>query len=813
MSIRFDINMDTRAMEGAIDNLSAAFDRLSDSVSSIRDDINNTSNDMGDLETAFTTPMGVMGLMGIGLSGMSAAFKDTTSESGNLMSSLGLVQDGLFDMQSVTNDAGETVTVLSGKLRTQNQNVKMLGNTMDGLTFAKFKATAATTGLTLAKIGFQAIATAGVFFAISLGIAAVATALQGAWDWITRTTQSYRDFRDRNEEVAEAIDEVSDRLANNRQSHANNVQGIQNSADVNGRLINRLSDLADAEDLSDAQRAQKIATIRELNDSIEGLNLVYCEQTGILDENSQLQLEQLHLRNDLEAATATAEAQQERLNEAMHEEAEVLAMIEDLDFAGQREEMTAALEAGELTQGRYNSLLADMEENYESLREELEIVRVEIGELEEEWYDSLTNMSELTDQYVADQQLSWSSLSEHQQGVMNDLKNMITDYTDHAQNRMDTLCDRVTVSGRDMIDNMLENQRVLETWSDNIALLAERGIDEGLLEEMRQMGPEGAAQVAAMVEMSGEELAEMNDVYRQGAQVATDALATQLGPGFEDAVNMASHFVQDSRTTMENEIANANFEGIGQSIPEGAARGIARNTDAIREARGMMDGVNDAAADAIGYNSPARVYVEYGESIVQGLYNGIEALQSRPVDAIESVASSMERVYNRSERGYQTIGRDIIRGLNQGLLNGENSVMNTANRIANNIARTMRNALDINSPSRVMREQIGRFIPEGIGAGIDKYANTAIDSVQKLGNDLLRINIPSVEDIIGMKQATLSLAATRHALAGNVTNNNQRHSYAGLFDGATINWNGEEDIRRTMEKMARAAEEDSARMW
>ena len=812
MSIRFDINMDTRAMEGAIDNLSAAFGRLSDSVSNIRDDINSTSSDMGELETALTTQMGVMGLMSTGLSGMSAAFKDTTSETGNLMSGLGLVQDGMFDMQSVTNDAGETMTVLSGTLRTQNQNMKMLENTTNGLTFAKLKATATTAGLTLAKIAFKAVATAGVFLLVSAAIAGVGAALRGAWNWLTRTTQAYLVFRDRNEEIAEAIEEVSERLDDNRQSHADNVRGIQNSANVNGRLISRLEDLADVEELSDAQRAQQIATIRELNDSIEGLNLVYCEQTGLLDENSQLQLEQLHLRNDLSEATATAEAQQERLNEAMHEEAEILSMIEELDFAGQREEMTAALEAGELTQSRYNDLVAEMEENYASLNEELELVRVEVGELEEAWYDTLTNMTELTDKYVSSQILSWDSLSDHQRSVMSDLTDMLTDYTDHAQNRMQTLCDTVEVTGRDMIDNMIENQRVLETWADNIALLAERGIDEGLLEEMRQMGPAGAAQVAAMVAMCDEELAEMNEVYRQGAQVATDALATQLGPGFEDAVNMASHFVEDSRTTMENEIANADFESIGASIPEGAARGIARNTDAIREARGMMEGVNDAAADAIGYNSPARVYIEYGESIVQGLCNGINALRDQPVRSIERLSDSMERVYNRSERNYQTIGRDIMRGLNQGLLNGESSVMSTANRIANNIARTMRQALQINSPSRVMREGIGRFIPEGVAAGIDKYANTAIDSVHNLSEDLIRINIPSVERMIGMGPS-MRYAGAGGRSSSSYDNRTTNNSYAGLFDGANIHWHGEEDIRRTMEKMARAAEEDSARMW
>ena len=50
---------------------------------------------------------------------------------------------------------------------------------------------------------------------------------------------------------------------------------------------------------------------------------------------------------------------------------------------------------------------------------------------------------------------------------------------------------------------------------------------------------------------------------------------------------------------------------------------------------------------------------------------------------------------------------------------------------------------------------------------------------------------------------------------GNTTHvsNDNKVNYAGLFDGATINWHGEEDIRRTMEKIAWQTEREKARMW
>lgn len=67
-------------------------------------------------------------------------------------------------------------------------------------------------------------------------------------------------------------------------------------------------------------------------------------------------------------------------------------------------------------------------------------------------------------------------------------------------------------------------------------------------------------------------------------------------------------------------------------------------------------------------------------------------------------------------------GSDIMQDFGQGLLNGlsskQGSIVAKARSIANSVASTMRKALGIASPSRVMRE-VGQFTAEGMALGLE----------------------------------------------------------------------------------------------
>uniref|UniRef100_UPI003F864EB6 hypothetical protein n=1 Tax=Enterococcus innesii TaxID=2839759 RepID=UPI003F864EB6 len=61
--------------------------------------------------------------------------------------------------------------------------------------------------------------------------------------------------------------------------------------------------------------------------------------------------------------------------------------------------------------------------------------------------------------------------------------------------------------------------------------------------------------------------------------------------------------------------------------------------------------------------------------------------------------------------------------------------------IANQVAQTMQRALDINSPSKVMMMDVGRWIPAGLGEGIERFKHFALDAIEDLGAQLVLPNI------------------------------------------------------------------------
>ncbi|MFM2490855.1 hypothetical protein ABW365_26285 [Enterococcus avium] len=106
------------------------------------------------------------------------------------------------------------------------------------------------------------------------------------------------------------------------------------------------------------------------------------------------------------------------------------------------------------------------------------------------------------------------------------MKSKWQEYQDAATNMFDTLSDKQEMSVGEMQKNLEENQRVISTWAENIANLASRGVDEGLLAKLRDAGPESAGYVAAMVSASDAELQNLSSTYAKGGETATSAFKT-----------------------------------------------------------------------------------------------------------------------------------------------------------------------------------------------------------------------------------------------------------------------------------------------
>lgn len=156
--------------------------------------------------------------------------------------------------------------------------------------------------------------------------------------------------------------------------------------------------------------------------------------------------------------------------------------------------------------------------------------------------------------------------------------------------------------------------------------------------------------------------------------------------GIETAFNSA---LQACITAVRD--ARAGFQSAGQYAAEGMAAGIKAGTaSAVAAARAMASAVEAAAKVTLDVNSPSRVFMKIGEYVVAGLNNGIR------LNTPKAEKQSM--------------------------------------KTAQSIVEAFQNKLEIHSPSKVTRDEVGRYIVDGIAEGIEKTTSAEEAAEKKAQN-------------------------------------------------------------------------------
>lgn len=156
--------------------------------------------------------------------------------------------------------------------------------------------------------------------------------------------------------------------------------------------------------------------------------------------------------------------------------------------------------------------------------------------------------------------------------------------------------------------------------------------------------------------------------------------------GIETAFNSA---LQACINAVRN--ARAGFQSAGQYAAEGMAAGIKAGTaSAVAAAHALGAAVTAAAKVTLDVNSPSRVFMKIGEYIVAGLNNGIRL--------------------NTPKAEQQSM------------------------KTAQSIVEAFQKKLEIHSPSKVTRDEVGRYIVDGIAEGIEKNTSAEEAAEKKAQN-------------------------------------------------------------------------------
>lgn len=110
---------------------------------------------------------------------------------------------------------------------------------------------------------------------------------------------------------------------------------------------------------------------------------------------------------------------------------------------------------------------------------------------------------------------------------------------------------------------------------------------------------------------------------------------------------------------------------------------------------------------------------------------------SKAKSAIKNVASAITDGLKSIPSKLGSIGKNIVEGLWNGIKNATGWIKDKVGGFAKGILKGMKDALKIKSPSQTFRDQVGRYIAEGVGVGITENEDSALNAVDQLSEDMI----------------------------------------------------------------------------
>lgn len=136
-----------------------------------------------------------------------------------------------------------------------------------------------------------------------------------------------------------------------------------------------------------------------------------------------------------------------------------------------------------------------------------------------------------------------------------------------------------------------------------------------------------------------------------------------------------------------------------------------------------------------------------GSQVINFIKSGVMGLFSAIPSALTSIGHAAVSAFKSID--WFDLGANIIRGVVNGISSNVGAIVDAARGAAKRAFEAAKNFLGIESPSKLFRDQVGKMIDEGLAIGIDRNAEDAIESAEKLAKNTLvpfdDLDIPNIE--------------------------------------------------------------------
>ena len=324
-------------------------------------------------------------------------------------------------------------------------------------------------------------------------------------------------------------------------------------------------------------------------------------------------------------------------------------------------------------------------------------------------------------------------------------------FTDGLSSAIDTQVSKATTAGKNLINKEIKSGKNKDTdqYDKKIKDLnkkikkakKEKKSTKSLEKQLKQVKDKKKA-VADTYSQLGKSMitAYSNAVKQQGQQIISQAEKEieELSASYQEKYNSLIQQRSDMISKLRSTGSLYDLDGDLEAIKNYQNR--------IRALKGKIP--DTLMQQILGMDvASANDYMEYLQSLDPDkyqdyinkwneIYNGSESFGN---DFFQSDLNDLENTYeteltgrlNDLSKKINQIGQNTMKGFISGMQSQTKGMTKAVNSMCNSLIKSMKKKLKIKSPSRVVRDQVGKYLPLGLSAAFGKYMPQATVQMEK----------------------------------------------------------------------------------
>nr|DAO82973.1 MAG TPA: minor tail protein [Caudoviricetes sp.] len=671
--------------------------------------------------------------------------------------------------------------------------IDMLIDHMDLAVPAISSVGAALATLKIASVFGAALTPVGL---LTTALAAGSAAVISYGDSCGEVSGKIQKIVDANSGLVESAKRTTDSVDNTISNYGNSLAEIEAKGQYAQTLADRIGKLATETGRSNEETEVMKDYITELNDLIPDLNLQYDEQTDsinmtvdamkgyisqsqamseaeaeaeyqkqLIKEKNDLMVEQLRLASEYETMQEEQSGITNGMNDTEYDQFTtmpkwMLALSGgNADAKASYDELSEAMIENSKQQEENKKAAEDVENQLEQLKEK----RSEVSEATENATQKTKENTEAEQANAAEAE-GQRILQEEKAAALNQYADAVALATSNivksAHDQISIFGEATNLYGEELqeaknktIENMESQAESMKRWASDLETIANNGINQGILEKLANMGPQGAQLVSEFANMTAEEIEKANTAWDDAMRYATDG-AISAG-NITGQIESAADDIYESWKISGNEAAQGLFDGMEQK--SSTVKDLA-----VQMGENIKKGVNEP----LKIKSPSKEMESTGKNVDRGLVNGMNDNKNLVRHTSEQVGSLVVTGIRKkaSSSVLQNMGETASRSFAHGIKLGTNAVTKSVREMCEAAISQTRTSLDMHSPSKIFTG-FGENSADSFGGG---FRNKMRD-VQNYVNQSM--------------QFSQSTAASQDTYAGERENAQQINAIESILNG------------------------------